>query len=529
MRQLHRLHWLVIPLGCGLILTLTLIWFTGAQATKVLADLSSAHSKVVLYVSTIGNDVGNDCQFINTPCQTVQHAIQVAQTGDWIHVSGGIYTGTMQDSTLAMGVSATVIITKDISSLLGGYSADFSTRDIEANETVLSAAGSPGAHVVILSNTQVRLGGFTLSGSSGPYSAKGFYYPGGAIRVFGGSPTIRDNTIINNRAYRRGGGIYVGQGASPSILNNRIVSNTIITIEGDTSSDGGGIYVASGPTLIRENVILSNTTQGEGGGIYIGWNVSADIISNTIAYNRIVDPVDGQGAGIQTTGDEITVTIRSNHIYANALMGGFEGSGLYISSPAVIDGNWIEGNFATGGRSALCVADVTVPVTITNNLIAENAGTGMRSFNNHDVRMINNTIARNAFRGIQVLFPESDGTNTARFELQNNIIAGNGECGVFIENRGNQLLDYNDVVGQRYQYCGFPDIQDHNMSVDPEFVDPSSGDYHLLAGSPTINRGDHNIASLNDFDGTWRAHNYTADMGAYEFIYLKVFLPMTRK
>jgi hypothetical protein len=202
---------------------------------------------------------------------------------------------------------------------------------------------------------------------------------------------------------------------------------------------------------------------------------------------------------------------------------------LLISSPAIIDGNWIEDNFATSGRAALCVADVTIAVTITNNIITENAGTGMRSFNNQDIRMVNNTIARNAFRGVQVLFPEFDPAGSATFTLHNNIIASNGECGVFIENEGNQRLDYNDVVGQRYQYCGFPDIQGYNLSIDPVFVNPTASDYHLLAGSPAINQGDGSIAPMDDFDGTKRSQNYTVDMGAYEFIYLKVFLPMTRK
>ena len=209
------------------------------------------------------------------------------------------------------------------------------------------------------------------------------------------------------------------------------------------------------------------------------------------------------------------------------LFGGFEGSGLYISSPAIVDGNWIEDNHAPSGRSALCITDVTTPVTITNNLIVENGGIGVRSINNQNLRLINNTIAMNSYRGVQVLFPEDDPSGLATITLRNNIVASNGECGIFIENEGKQELDYNDVVGHRYQYCGFPDIQDHNLSKNPVFIDPTTGDYHLLPGSPAINHGDGNIVLLTDYDGTKRAFNYQVDMGALEFKYLKVFLPMT--
>jgi parallel beta-helix repeat protein len=524
--SVRHFHWLIFPISCGFVFVIALVLLAQVQANRVAAESIHADSPAVLYISTQGTDVGNDCQNSLSPCQTIRRAIQVAKAGDYIHVAGGTYTDSMYDPDIAMGVTATVIITKDISSLLGGYSQDFSTRDIDVNKTILSAAGSPGAHVAVLVDTNVRFGGFTITGGKGAYSPDRFKYPGGAIRIFGGSPTIRDNTIINNQAYRRGGGIYVGRNATPSILNNKIVLNKIISLKGDNNSAGGGIYVSSGPTLIRDNVITANTANAEGGGIYVGWNVPASIISNTITYNQLQDPSKAEGAGIRTTGKGVEVVIRGNHIHNNWLNGGFEGSGVYVSSPAIIDGNWIDDNYAPGGRSALCVAETTVPVTLTNNIISDNIGSGVRSFNNQDFRMINNTITGNIFRGVQVLFPDSDMAGPAMFTLRNNIVANNGECGVYIENMGNHVMDYNDVVGQRYQYCGFPSVQAHNLSQNPIFVDPLKGDYHLSPGSPAINTGDGAWAPLIDFDGAVRSQDYNVDMGAYEFVYFRVFMFM---
>ncbi len=526
--RVQRFLWLACVPVCGFVLTITLIWLVGTQAARVTAGTAEAR-RAVLYVSKAGEDDGNECQDSRLPCQSIQRAIRVAQEGDYIHVAGGVYTGVMYDPSTAMGISATVIITKDISSLLGGYSPDFSTRDIETYETTLSAAGSPGAYVAVLVDSNVRLGGFTITGGSGAHSPGMFYYPGGAIRIFDGSPTVRDNLITNNKAFRRGGGIYIGRGATPSILNNRIVSNTVITVEGDDTSVGGGIYVASGPTLIRDNAILSNTAQTEGGGIYVGWNVEAAIISNTIAYNSLSDQPSGKGAGIHTVGLDKVVIIRGNLIHDNLLKSGFEGSGLYISSPAIIDSNWIEANIGPDERSALCIMDVTNPLTVTNNIIAENSGIGVRLIENNDIRMTNNTIVGNALRGVQVLFPQTEQVEPPSFSLHNNIVTNNGECGVFIENNGNQDMDYNDVYGQRYQYCGFPSILAHSISQDPAFIDPTTGDYHISAGSPAINQGDGAVAPLVDYDGNLRSQNYTVDMGAYEFVYYRTFLSILRR
>ena len=223
------------------------------------------------------------------------------------------------------------------------------------------------------------------------------------------------------------------------------------------------------------------------------------------------------------------MVIRGNHIHANSLIGGFEGSGLFISSPTIIDGNWIENNHAPIEGSALCITDVTAPVTITNNIIVKNGGIGVRLINNQNLRLFNNTIAMNSYRGVQVSFPDDDPIGLTKFTLENNIIASNGECGVYIENEGKQVLDFNDVVGQRYQYCGFPDIQDHNLSINPVFVDPTAGDFHLVPESPAINHGDQAFAPMTDYDGTQRSLYYQVDMGALEFVYLRVFLPITQK
>jgi PKD repeat protein len=56
-------------------------------------------------------------------------------------------------------------------------------------------------------------------------------------------------------------------------------------------------------------------------------------------------------------------------------------------------------------------------------------------------------------------------------------------------------------------------------NVDPLFVDPANGDFHLQATSPCINAGDNSAPGLpaTDMDGNPRIANGTVDMGAYEY------------
>jgi hypothetical protein len=177
----------------------------------------------------------------------------------------------------------------------------------------------------------------------------------------------------------------------------------------------------------------------------------------------------------------------------------------------------------------VCVANVSAPVTLTNNLVIDNTGIGVRFIDNYDVRMMNNTIAGNDPRGVQVSFPVPSALPPDSFNLFNNLVVDNGECGVFIENQGWQRMDYNDVSGHTYQYCGFPHILEHNLSLDPSFVNPASSNYHLLAGSPVIDQGDVALATLTDYDGSLRGQNNLPDMGAYEFVYLKLYLPVLQR
>lgn len=51
---------------------------------------------------------------------------------------------------------------------------------------------------------------------------------------------------------------------------------------------------------------------------------------------------------------------------------------------------------------------------------------------------------------------------------------------------------------------------------DPRFVNAAAGDYHLLDGSPAIDKGTASQAPLFDFSDASRPQGLGYDIGAYE-------------
>jgi hypothetical protein len=82
----------ITPLGCGPTESGNL----GVQPScDVMARFDvCGRAPTNLYVSTGGNDTGNDCTIAGNPCLTIQHAVDEACGGDTINVSPGTYSET---------------------------------------------------------------------------------------------------------------------------------------------------------------------------------------------------------------------------------------------------------------------------------------------------------------------------------------------------------------------------------------------------------------------------------------------------
>jgi hypothetical protein len=170
-----------------------------------------------------------------------------------------------------------------------------------------------------------------------------------------------------------------------------------------------------------------------------------------------------------------------NIIVNNSVGGGGSGGGVYASSSdanIILTGNTIVGNTAFDGSSGI-FADPFTPITISNNIVV--AATGQTG------------IVCDQFRSTFPTFSHNDVTSPG----------------------GGQSYSSN---------CAAAAQGNGNISLDPQLVNATGGDYHLQGTSPAIDAGDNSAPNLllHDYDGNPRIVDGnndctdTVDMGAYE-------------
>lgn len=179
----------------------------------------------VRYVAPGGTDL-SDCKSIANVCRTVQHAIDVADSGDTIWVAQGTYTST--------GLSV-ITVTKTIT-LYGGWDgATAGVRDPETYPTVLDGEGQRRV-VYISGSVSPTVDGFIITRGNASHAPLAYRGLGGGICNLGATSVIANNVITNNVAYTGtdqygvGGGIYFYAPSSAVITGNQVLSNVASTI-----------------------------------------------------------------------------------------------------------------------------------------------------------------------------------------------------------------------------------------------------------------------------------------------------------
>jgi hypothetical protein len=418
----------------------------------------------VIYVKTNGNDAWSGASWALAK-QTVNAAVSAAVTNDTLWVARGTYP---EKVTLKPGLA-----------LYGGFNGtetDLAERNWTTNVTTIFNTNGP---VVTITNAdrQTRLDGFTVAGGIGIH--------GGGIKTIGAAPVIANNTIRNNITDGAGAGIsvwyfFIASSTNiqqPIITNNVIVENQAINDEGD----GAGIAVVSSSPVIAWNVIARNTATRNGGGIAC-WRHSLPVIANNFILAN------------SASYDELTISLGGGGIFASAT--DFDGTPIQgaVSAPVILN-NVIAANGAASGAGIAVIDSILGAATIRNNTVAANNGSGIYWANTAPTND-NNIVA----------------FNTAGFER--------GPAGSL-----DAVIRYNDVYGNGVFTAdqNYKDTTDRtgtlgNISNDPQFANPATGDFHVQLGSPCVNAGLTSVADPGwpDVDGQARVQGAAVDLGADE-------------
>jgi hypothetical protein len=110
-------------LGKGSIIVFLVITLVLVLAASAFWPSRIGASSSTCYVAPTGNDVG-DCTSFATPCQSIQYAVNRANSGDTILVVAGIYTYNPSHDPcpfLPQGGKSVVCIVDKALTICGGY------------------------------------------------------------------------------------------------------------------------------------------------------------------------------------------------------------------------------------------------------------------------------------------------------------------------------------------------------------------------------------------------------------------------
>ena len=272
---------------------------------------------LVIYVDDDATGANNGTSWEDA-YKYLQLGILSAWCGDEIRVAQGVYK---PDEGIAWDVTdlrSLTFLPRSGVSVVGGYagfgSPDPNRRDVEKFETILSGdlAGNdaPGFvnhgensyHVVLGDLRQpypladTLLDGFTITGGNAD-GQNGYDSMGGGILIeIDCALTVRNCTIIGNRAEYSGGGMHsIGSGGCASaIVNCRFVGNV-------SGVKGGGISLDGESLPYMTNCLFAGNLAATGGALY-DTDSYPRIINCTFTGNRALSECGGvreRGGGVQ--------------------------------------------------------------------------------------------------------------------------------------------------------------------------------------------------------------------------------------
>lgn len=455
-------------------------------------------------------------------------------------------------------VLTTAIIPKDGLKLYGGFAGTetaISQRVKGANAwdftnaTVLDGNNATDIYRPILTLTNPTIiGGFTITKGLNTAAQRG----GGALV---GPNTTMQNCIVMNcvtafTANNQGGG-GVTLHTAGTLKDSYIHDNAN---NGGYSANGGGVFLYSKSSEVGNKVlnckISNNSATTNAGGLYIFCNQATPIAPPVITGCEISNNtnVSGTGAGLMlfisanTRSFNNPILVTDTKILNNTNQNG-NGGGYFANVTALdeiqfhnctISGNVLQGETGSNGSAMSSGSGI---VKIYNSTISGNSGLTIGNvINTNTTNIVNSIISDNMGTVLSVAGGNVTFQNTTFANNKN--IAGTAPIGFIINGTGTNTLT-NCVVFGGYtsdpisfgtgasatiDYCGFevgamPAYATNSIATitSSSFINTSTGDYSLAAGSTAIDAGTIIAACSPDIAGVTRPKGAAYDMGAYEY------------
>jgi uncharacterized repeat protein (TIGR01451 family)/CSLREA domain-containing protein len=421
------------------------------------------------------------------------------------------------------GLTLVDVTIRDLSLINGDDSAEafpnggsiYTAENLTLINTTISgndSAGSGGAISLGLYGGGGPLPTLTIQGST--LTNNTAFCCGGAVSAFYASADISDSFLTFNTAtYSNGGGIALYKVDDVTITNTSISNN-----QTGPSGIGGGLYlyVANGDVTIEDSTISDNTSV-LAGGFAINTVQTVAVRNTTVSGN---DALYGGGGGFR---DVIVGTMDRVRVIGNDAAAGSGGLGLFNSNLTIVDSE-ITGNDAASG-SAGGIYLYSSSLGMTNSTVAGNSaagsGGGIYLYQGSDAQIALTTISGNSAGGaggnVYLLYLDD-------LTVENSIIA-NGTAATapdLYTDGGNADLNFTlleDTTGATF--TGANNI----TGVDPQLgpLQNNGGPTQTLmpAGtSPAVNAGDPSFTPPPLFDqrgpGFDRVVNTVVDMGSVE-------------
>lgn len=489
------------------------------------ADLPKAGS--VYYVRTDGNDNSDGLSWEHA-LRTVTAALDKAEEGypvaanrPRIWVAAGTYTGTIDDNDTIHSQPYAYKMVEGVN-VYGGFpdsgAPGEDDRDPNTYKTILQAqenkpeyptSASASAEWKNVGRVLVQRDHFGVETVwDGLVFRYGSLNTGYRYSITGNIMNL-DTKIIGECG---GAGVYM---MGNSVLENCVIENNLILADKkNIISNSGGIHTVAGGVFCRGGVIrncqiINNSirvySQQEGGngaafsyggGLYIlnDDNYTAAIFNSLISGNR--------AEALEWNNETVTYHTMAIGAGACQISGNFYNNTI-VGNTAKTE-NSTYSNIMCGGMFVYDTAEIYNCI-IYNNKEEGGRNIGISSPENLNLQVLSVDIPE----GSSGDKPNNDGYSIMKERIH-----------VYYSNVG-----YTDADGNAYESSSLVDenvtyASRNNVSGYPNFVGESTGDYHLLTGSPAINTGTEVIpnAIIPDYDADYtnRIKDCGIDMGAFE-------------